>query len=420
MSARFAYPALNIECENKSKYKYIIQDAAEDDCHVLYACSLFSHIPEHAGKRQLRQAESKVRENMKRWIVWMLAVLLAVFPLSGCGSETGEGKKTVNAPGESDGLKIGISFDSFVIERWQRDRDVFVSTAQSLGAEVNVQNANGEVSEQIAQIEYLIEKGMDVIAIVAIDQNALTDVVEEARRLGIKIVSYDRLILNAGTDLYISFDNEMVGRLMAEALKDALPEGGVLFRIEGSESDHNVDEVRKGFDEALEGSDLKVLYSASCRNWLAELAFDAVNEGLRETGTVDGVMCGNDDLAGQAIRALTEHKLAGKVPVVGQDAELSGCQRIVEGTQSMTVFKDFDRQAELAARFAAALGRGEDIRSESASVFTRESIFDGKEEIPMVSIEPIAVTSDNIDEVIIDSGFHQKTDVYRNLISQHP
>lgn len=349
---------------------------------------------------------------MKRIRIVWIAVLLACV-LTGCRQNAPEaetGKSVEERP-----LQIGLSFDSFVIERWMRDRDVFVSTAEELGATVNVQNANGDIEEQISQIKYLIAKKVDVIAIVAIDGEALQEVVRQAENAGIRVICYDRLIKSAGTDLYISFDNERVGELMGESLAKALPDGGNIFAIYGSRSDNNVTQVITGLERALEGTGLKVSYSDYCDNWLAELAFDAVEEGLRENGTVDGIMCGNDDLASQAIRALSEHRLAGKIPVVAQDAELSACQRIVEGTQTMTVYKHVDDEARIAATLAVALAKGEDITGSAQKYPVTDTIFDGKEEIPCYLIEPVAVTEDNMDEVIIDSGFHRREEVYLNV-----
>ena len=102
---------------------------------------------------------------------------------------------------KGDTIEIGICFDSFVIERWERDRDVFVDAATSLGATVNVQNANGDVDKQKEQIEYLVDKGVDCIVIIAVDGGALADSVALAKENGIPVVSYDRLIPNANTDL---------------------------------------------------------------------------------------------------------------------------------------------------------------------------------------------------------------------------
>ena len=109
----------------------------------------------------------------------ILAVLLVCLMLAGCRERAGE-QETV-ASEQDDKIQIGITFDSFVIERWQRDRDVFVSTAQELGAEVNVQNANGDLKEQIAQVDYFIQKKVDVILIIAIDSDGLTEAVERAQ-----------------------------------------------------------------------------------------------------------------------------------------------------------------------------------------------------------------------------------------------
>ena len=348
----------------------------------------------------------------------ILLFCVCIFAVSGCSADKKEeaSKQESFSEAEEKKIRIGISFDSFVIERWLRDRDVFVATAQSLGAEVNVQNANGDVAEQVSQIEYLIDKKMDVITIVAIDAGALSDVVRKAQNAGIRVICYDRLIRNAGADLYISFDNRMVGTLMGQALAASLPDGGEIFQIQGSSSDYNVDQVREGFEEALKGSGITIAYSTFCDNWLAELAFDAVSEGLKKNGgKVDGIMCGNDDLAGQAIRALTENKMAGKIPVVAQDAELSACQRIVEGTQTMTVYKSVDKEASAAAKLAVALAKGEDITDASSQIPVTETIDDGSARIPYYALEPIAVTKENMDEVIIDGGFHLREDVYLNI-----
>ncbi|MCD7883424.1 MAG: substrate-binding domain-containing protein [Lachnospiraceae bacterium] len=343
----------------------------------------------------------------------LLLFLFSLLSLTGC-TQTDEITET-ETPETEARFQIGLSFDSFVIERWLRDRDMFVSTAQSLGADVNVQVAGGDVDEQISQIEYFIQKKMDVIVIIAVDGDALKDTVNEAIDAGIRVICYDRLISDVNADLYISFDNREVGVLMAEALINACPDGGNIFAIYGSPTDLNVDDVVDGFTATLEGSGLTIVYSAYCDNWLAELAFDYVNEGLAITEDIVAVMCGNDDLASQAIKALSENQLAGQVTVVGQDAELSACQRIVEGTQEMTVYKSVEDQAMVAATLAVALARGEDITSEDCAWPVTETVVSGSYEVPYYRLEPIAVTIDNIDEVIIAGGYHSRDDVYLNI-----
>lgn len=343
-----------------------------------------------------------------------LAVVIGIALLAtGCGTQKQETSEKDAA--ESRKLQIGLSFDSFVIERWLRDRDMFVSTAQSMGAEVNVQVAGGDVDEQVSQIEYFIQKKMDVIVIIPIDGDALYDVVKEAKDKGIKVVCYDRLISNVGADLYITIDNEMVGILMGDALIKACPDGGNILVINGSPTDRNVEEVETGFKKALKGSKLKTVYTGYCDNWLAELAATHVNKGLEVTDDIVGVMCGNDDLASQAVKVLSENRLAGQVALVAQDADLAACQRIVEGTQTMTVYKPIEQEASTAATLAVALGNGTDITSADCEIPVTETTDDGSEEIPYYKIAPIAVTAENMDEVIIDSGFHTKEDVYLNV-----
>ena len=331
----------------------------------------------------------------KRGIALLITALMFVLCVTGCGTQKIETTKKETT--EEKKLQIGLSFDSFVIERWLRDRDMFVSTAQGLGAEVNVQVAGGDVDEQISQIEYFIQKEMDVIVIIPIDGDALYDVVKEAKDKGIKVVCYDRMIANVDADLYITIDNEMVGILMGEALVEACPDGGNIFAINGSPTDKNVEEVELGFRKALKGSKLKIVYTGYCDNWLAEMAATHVNKGLEVTDDIVGVMCGNDDLASQAVKVL------------------AACQRIVEGTQTMTVYKPIEQEASTAAILAVALGNGTDITSKDCEIPVTETTDDGSGEIPYYKITPIAVTAENMDEVIVDGGFHSKEDVYLNV-----
>ena len=347
----------------------------------------------------------------KKWL--FLTVLILALLISGCGDTQQEPRREEMEKEEK--LQIGLSFDSFVIERWLRDRDMFVSTAQSLGAEVNVQVAGGIVEEQISQIEYFIKKKMDVIVVIPIDGEALYDVLKEAKDKGIYVICYDRVVENIGADLYITIDNEKVGTLMGEALVQACPQGGNIFAINGSPTDGNVSEVVKGFTKAVEGSKLDIVYTGYCDNWLAELAGAHAAKALEQTKDIVGIMCGNDDLASQVVKVLSENRMAGKVAVVAQDADLAACQRIVEGTQDMTVYKPIEQEANTAAEFAVALGNGEDIVSGNGKYKAEDTFYDGTYDIPYYKIDPIAVTDENMDQVIIDGGFHTREDVYLNI-----
>ncbi|MBQ6318516.1 MAG: substrate-binding domain-containing protein [Lachnospiraceae bacterium] len=330
---------------------------------------------------------------------------LIVLGLTGCASATPK-----NAPQpeqKDDSIQIGLSIDSLLIERWSRERDLFVSKAQELGAEVNVQNANGEVEEQIKQIQYFIDKKMDVIVVIAIDDIALKDTVAAAKKEGIKVIAYDRPIRNANVDLYLSVDNEKVGELMAEYIRKYIGNDGTIIQVKGSPTDYNVQMVQDGFERILSTTKIKIDYAEYSNGWVAENGFTVTDEYLKTGKVPDAIMCGNDNLAAHAIRALIEKRLGGKVCVVGQDADLEACQRIVEGTQYMTVYKPVEKLAIKAAERAVDMAGG-------VPLGLKDTFNDGTYDVPYERLEPIAVTKANMDEVITGK-YHQKNEIYLNV-----
>ena len=345
-------------------------------------------------------------EKMRR-IMSVLLIACMVFSITACGNVE---KENPVSEKEENKIQIGMSFDSFVIERWQRDRDVFVSVAKELGAEVNVQNANGDVEQQKNQIDYFIQKGMDVIVIISIDGAALRESVDKAKAEGIRVIAYDRIVEDADVDLYSSFDNEKVGTMMGQALIDQGLTGGKVLMLGGSPTDKNVGMVEEGFRRIMKTHNVTILDSTHADGWKAELASQYIYDNPDVVNDADAIMCGNDDLATQVVHALAEKRMAGEILVVGQDADLAACQRIVEGTQVMTVYKPVEKLATRAAEEAVALAKGQDVTGDDVTLITN-----GDYEVPYIGLEPISVTKDNMDEVIIGSGFHLKEDVYLNV-----
>lgn len=341
----------------------------------------------------------------------------AVLLLTGCasGGQEGAQEASAGAQQESDKIRIGITFDTFVLERWTRDRDIFVDTAQKMGATVDVQTANGDVQKQKEQIRKFTEENMDAIVIVATDCYSLEEEVREARNKGIQVVSYDRLIQGEQTDLYITVDNAMVGTQMAQNIKENLPDGGNVVMICGPEADSNSMDVVNGFESELGDGPWKVVYKSHVISWTPENGIQAVADAFAGTDErIDAIMCGNDGLAGYVIRSLSERQLAGDVVVVGQDADLEACQRIVEGTQSMTVFKPINDLAREAAECTVKLAEGGSLTGifgDGPDVAETQS----GQEVPYIGLEPTAVTAGNMDSVIVDSGFHSREEVYLNV-----
>ena len=241
-------------------------------------------------------------------------------------------------------LTIGMSIDDLRLERWQKDRDIFVKKAENLGAKVFVQSANGDASAQISQIENMINRNVDVLVIIPFNGEVLGNVIAEAKKEGIKVLAYDRLINNADIDFYVSFDNEKVGELQAKSVVEAKPEGNY-FLMGGSPVDNNAKLFRKGqmkvLQPLIDSGKIKVVGDQWVDSWLAEKALQIMENALTANkNNIDAVVASNDATAGGAIQALSAQGLSGKVAISGQDADLAAIKRIVDGTQTMTVYKN--------------------------------------------------------------------------------
>ena len=352
-----------------------------------------------------------------------LAVLLlwAIFMRGEDGAGFGPPASPEETPDERDAdfrrpddgvIKVGLTMDTLQEERWIKDQELFGEAVRALGAEFIVMTADSDDAKQIEQAETLIGMGVDILVVVPHDAKAAATIVSKAHAAGIKVMSYDRLVRNADVDLYVSFDNERVGELMAEKITKLAPGGKYVF-IGGADTDYNAHLVKKGVFNVLQPfidrGEITVVFDQWTPNWLPANARNNMRIALEANeGRIDAVIAGNDGTAGGAIEALAEWGLAGKVPVAGQDAELAAAQRIVAGTQTMTVYKPIRQLAEVAAELAVKMAKGETPRADRL-------VNNGKIDVPSVLLMPVAVDAANIDETIIADGFHSREDVY-NLI----
>ncbi|EKM0528128.1 D-xylose ABC transporter substrate-binding protein [Cronobacter turicensis] len=305
-------------------------------------------------------------------------------------------------------VKIGMAIDDLRLERWQKDRDIFVSKAESLGAKVFVQSANGNEETQMSQIENMINRGVDVLVIIPYNGQVLSNVVAEAKREGIKVLAYDRMINNADIDFYISFDNEKVGEIQAQSLVDKVPQGNY-FLMGGSPVDNNARLFRDGQMKVLkpfvDSGKIKVVGDQWVDGWLPENALKIMENALTANNNkIDAVVASNDATAGGAIQALSAQGLAGKVAISGQDADLAGIKRIMAGTQTMTVYKPITQLANTAAEVAVELGNDKQPKSDT-------TLNNGLKEVPSRLLTPIKVDKSNIESTVIKDGFHKKSDL---------
>jgi D-xylose transport system substrate-binding protein len=322
-----------------------------------------------------------------------------------------------NHDGRARGLSIGFSIatDTFIIERWNKDMKVFSGAAQEEGANVIVQLSAGGTREQIAQINYMMNQRIDILVVIAHETELIAPAIKQVKDAGIPVIAYDRMIMGIPIDAYISFDSREVGRCFGRALTEAVPRGNYLI-VNGSVNDSNSYEVNAGLHEILDPSIASGAVKLEREIWLNEWSFDEALEKIgkifEETVDIDAIACGNDQIAGAAVQLLSERRLAGKVAVVGQDAELISCQYVAEGLQLMTVYKPIGRLAARAARLASAVALGQKIPPD-VFLDNRSGVM-----IPSYIEKPTAVFKDNMD-VVIKDGFHSQEDIYRNIISDH-
>ncbi|KAB3531118.1 sugar ABC transporter substrate-binding protein [Alkaliphilus serpentinus] len=308
-------------------------------------------------------------------------------------------------------IKIGFSLGTLKEERWIKDRDIVMAKVKEMGADIIVLNANNDDQDQLKQVKALLNQSIDVLIIVPNDLHKAAEAVELAKKQGVKVISYDRLVLNSNVDLYISFDNERVGELMAEAIAERLSKGNLLI-INGATSDNNTKQLKVGYnrvlnDKIVDGS-INLVAEEWAPLWMKEYAFSETDKFLQSKTKIDAIIAGNDGLADGIIEALSQHRLAGETLVVGQDADLAACQRIVEGTQLMTVYKPIEKLADATARMAIQMAKGEELTN------IKNTINDGRYDVPYYVLEPIPVFKENLDETILKDGFHMYDEVYRN------
>ncbi|MDQ0430761.1 D-xylose transport system substrate-binding protein [Planomicrobium stackebrandtii] len=310
---------------------------------------------------------------------------------------------------DEETIKIGFSMDTLKEERWLKDQALFKEAIEDLGAEVEIVAANGDDALQLTQAETLIQQGIDLLVIVPHNAEATAAIVHTAHRAGIQVIAYDRLVKNADIDLYVSFDNERVGEMQATAILDLVPKGNYVY-IGGATTDNNVHLIKKGvfnvLQPAIDRGDIKIVYDQWTEDWSPEKAFLNMTEALAANNNqIDAVIAANDATAGGVIQALEAQGLAGEIPVAGQDAELAAAQRIVGGTQTMTVYKPIQTLTKQAAALAVRMAKGE-------TVTTVRSVNNGKIDVPSILLAPIPVTAENMRDTVIADGFHTGTDVY--------
>lgn len=306
-------------------------------------------------------------------------------------------------------IRIGFSMDTLKEERWQRDKALVTERANERGAILDVQVANGDDAVQHEQAENMLVKGVDVLIVAPHNGDIAASIVEAAHRRGVPVISYDRLIRNADEDLYISHQVQRIGEMQAEYALQHVPRGNYVL-IGGSPTDYNAVLLRQGqmkvLDPAIKRGDVKIISDQFANEWKASEALRMTEDALTRTNNnIQAIVASNDGTAGGAISALEAAGLGGKVLVTGQDAQKDALQRIVKGTQTMTVYKPIEPLAFGAVDAAILLAEGKPVNAP-------EKINNGKKDVPAILLTPIAVDKSNIDSTVIKDGYDTHKDIY--------
>jgi D-xylose transport system substrate-binding protein len=334
----------------------------------------------------------------------VLVLVLSILAVTvGCKGKRPDGPRKI---------RIGLSMDSLQLERWLRDRDIFTRRALELGAEVLVQSADGNDALQVRQAENLLTQGVDVLVVIPHNGQIASAIVDNAKRQNVPVIAYDRIIRNCDVDFYVSFDNVKVGEQQAAYLVERVPKGNYVL-IGGSPTDDNARQLRQGqmkaLQPAMDRGDIKIVADQWAKDWLPSEALRHTENALTQArNNIVAVVASNDSTAGGVIQALQEQKLAGKVLVSGQDAELAACQRIVEGTQSMTVYKPIVRLATRGAEIAVGLAKHEPVEANA-------KVNNGSKDVPSLLLEAMILDKSNIAQVVARDGFVRLADVYKNV-----
>jgi len=344
---------------------------------------------------------------LKRLFVFVCVVAFATLLLAGCGKSGSKGK-------------VGLSFSDFATERWSRENDQMTKLLEEKGYTVISQEANHDVKLQNDQIENMVSQGVKALIVIPEDGAACATAVTAAAKKGVKVLAYDRLIKSPDIAAYLSFDNVEVGRQQAKGVLKVVSKGNFVL-LGGSPTDNNAILFRQGQEEVLKPlikkGDIKVVADQWVENWDAANALKLMENILTaKKNKIDAVVASNDGTALGALQAMKAQKLAGKVPISGQDATADGCNSILKNELTVTIFKDTRNLAPKAVELVDKLLAGEAIeglQQFDLAGLTGDKKMTGKVNCAFLPV--VQITKENVQSEIVKSGFQKKEDVYRDI-----
>lgn len=347
---------------------------------------------------------------MKKLMMGMFVAVVAL--LAACGNDGNGG----------DGDLIGISMPPLSLERWERDGINLQNELHELGYRTDLQHAD-DVQQQIAQIENMITRGASALIIGAIDGEALTEVLDLAYSQDVQVIAYDRLIMGSEhVSYYVTFDNFLVGQTQGEFIVEelGLRDGNGPFNIElfaGSPDDNNANVFNAGamsvLQEFIDSGALNVLSGQTAFNQVAIQGWSTANAQTRMDNLLSAhytaeelhaVLSPNDSIALGIISSLESLGFGATRPMpilTGQDGDLANVRAILDGMQSMTVFKDTRTLAAAAVQMIDAI-----LNGNAPTVNDTENYDNGVRIVPTYLVGVETVTAENVEAALVVSGFY--------------
>jgi D-xylose transport system substrate-binding protein len=343
-------------------------------------------------------------------VVALLAVLVLAFAVAACGDEEEGGGGGSADSGEKPEGKIGVILpDAASSARWETaDRKFLGEAFEAAGVEYDIQNANGDKAKFATIADQMINGGVTVLMLVNLDSPSAATVIKKATDQGIATIDYDRLTLGGGAQYYVSFDNVAVGTNIGEGLVKCMQENGddsgPVALLNGSPTDNNATLFKQGYEKAIRDAGYEIVADQSVPDWdntkagtIFEQMYTKVN------GNLVGVAAANDGLGGAVAAVLRRNGDTDKVPTTGQDATAEGLQRVLLGSQCMTVYKAIKKEADAASQLAIALINGDRAKADELASGSVEDTETG-EQVKSVLLEPQPIFKDSVKDVVAD-GF---------------
>ncbi|MBP5331092.1 MAG: sugar-binding protein [Lachnospiraceae bacterium] len=353
---------------------------------------------------------------MKKILAVLLACVMAITLFTGCS-------------GKSGGTKVGVSMPTKDLQRWNQDGDNMKKKLEEAGYTVDLQYASNQVETQVSQIENMISSGCKVLVIASIEGDSLGTVLAQAKEKDIKVIAYDRLILNSdAVTYYATFDNYMVGTKQGEYIESQLnlKSGAGPFNIElitGDPGDNNakfffggaMDVLNKYIDngQLVVRSGQKDFDTVATQSWSTENAqnrFDAIIAAYYADGTqLDAVMASNDSTAmgvTNSLEANYANNHSNWPIITGQDCDIANVKNMIAGKQAMSIFKDTRDLAAKTVEMVDAIMKGKD-----APVNDTKTYNNGVGIVPSYLCEPVFADVNNYKKLLIDSGYYKESDL---------